>query len=476
MVYNNKVLLKGFFWSGLDKGGFVVLQLIMELVLARLLLPKDYGVIGIVLVFISLAITLSEGGFSNALIHKQDRTETDFSTVFYINIGIAAFLYLVIFVTAPYIEAVFGIADLALILRIVSLSIIFNASILVHKAKLSIAMDFKLQAKLSVLAVAVSGCLGIMLAYRGWGVWALVWQNLSMALLNALFFWVGYRWLPQNVFSFEALKKLFSFGSKIMLSAVIQAFYFNAYPLFIGRVLGTGNLGLYSKSTQFTQMPSNVMTTIAQRVLFPFFATHQNDDQKIFELNQLYTTICCIIFFPFFFIMATVAEPLVLLLFSETWIKMAPLFILLCLAYSFYPLIVNNMMMFQIKNKTGLFLKIEILTKIIGVAILVLTLKHGIIAVGYGLLVQQLIQFLITSYFVQTVLRKDILAQLRVILPFAVFAVLLFLGVRSAGLMLELGFLSKLFSGIIISVIAYGLFYLMFYRSVFHQLISMIKK
>jgi len=155
---------------------------------------------------------------------------------------------------------------------------------------------------------------------------------------------------------------------------------------------------------------------------------------------------------------------------------MAPLFILLCLAYSFYPLIVNNMMMFQIKNKTGLFLKIEILTKIIGVAILVLTLKHGIIAVGYGLLVQQLIQFLITSYFVQTVLRKDILAQLRVILPFAVFAVLLFLGVRSAGLMLELGFLSKLFSGIIISVIAYGLFYLMFYRSVFHQLISMIKK
>ena len=164
MAYTSKDLFKGLVWSGLDKLGFVALQLILELILARLLLPKDYGVIGIVLVFISLAVTFSEGGFSNALIHKQDRNETDYSTVFYFNIATAVFIYLIIFFTAPLVERFFKIEDLAAVLRVVSISIILNASILVHKAKLSLALDFKLQAKLSILAVVLSGIIGVYLA------------------------------------------------------------------------------------------------------------------------------------------------------------------------------------------------------------------------------------------------------------------------------------------------------------------------
>src|SRR5690606_23454278 len=227
-------------------------------------------------------------------------------------------------------------------------------------------------------------------------------------------FWIGYRWIPDWVFSFISLKSLLSFGSKVMISAIIQSIYFNAYPILIGRVLRTADLGLYTKSSQFTQMPASVLTNVLQRVLFPFFSSRQNDNDKLFQLNQFYTTVCCLIFFPLFFIMAAVAQPLIIFLFSEVWADMAPVFTLLCMGYAFYPLIVNNMMLFQVKNKTTLFLKIEIITKIIGFAILLLTVKHGILAIGYGILIQHVLQFLITSFFAQTVLNKSLLTKLAI--------------------------------------------------------------
>ncbi|RCU42967.1 lipopolysaccharide biosynthesis protein [Chryseobacterium lacus] len=475
MTYNSKDISKGLFWSAVDKFGFVALQLVLELILARLLLPRDYGVIAIVLVFVTLSLTLTEGGFSNALIQKLNRTEKDFSTVFYFNILAAAIIYLVIFLAAPSVEAFFNIENLATILRVISLSIIFNSSIMVHKAKLSIAMDFRLQAKYSLLSVFLSGGVAVWLAFDGYGVWALVYQNLLMTLFNALFLWIGYRWTPDWVFSFNSLKSLLSFGSKIMISAIIQAVYFNAYPILIGRVLRTADLGLYTKASQFTQMPASVLTNVLQRVLFPFFSSHQNDNDKLFQLNQFYTTVCCLIFFPLFFIMAAVAQPLIIFLFSEVWADMAPVFTLLCMGYAFYPLIVNNMMLFQVKNKTTLFLKIEIITKIIGFAILLLTVKHGILAIGYGILIQQVLQFLITSFFAQTVLNKSLLKQIAIVSPpflisFAIFVAVHFLvkDVETVAV--------KLISGSTLALVSYGLIYFLFYRNILSRIIAMAKK
>lgn len=476
MVYNSKDLSKGLFWSLLDKFGFVFLQLLLEIILARLLLPKDYGVIGIVLVVISFSVTLSEGGFSNALIQKQNRDETDFSTVFYFNIFIAVLIYGIIYFVSPLLETFFRIPDLTLILRIVSLSIIFNASVLVHKTKQSISMDFKLQAKLSLLAVFISGIIGVLLAYKGFGVWALVYQNLSLAFFNAVFLWIGYFWIPQKIFSWVALQSMFSFGSRIMASSIIQSIYFNAYPVLIGRMMGTRDLGFYSKSSQFTQMPSSLLTTIIQRVLFPYFSSYQNDNGKIFTLNQHYTKICCIIFFPIFFIMATVSKPLVIVLFSEKWVEMSTLFLLLCLAYSFYPLIVNNMMLFQVKNKASLFLKIEILTKIVGVAILIITIQQGIIAVGIGIMAQQVIQFLITSYFVQKMLQKSIMAQLKIIFPLLLVSVAIFVGVNYFLEKTNFENFPKIFFGVLLCLVAYASVFILFYKKFIQQMILMIKK
>jgi Membrane protein involved in the export of O-antigen and teichoic acid len=464
LEYKNKDLIRGFVWSGLDKLGVVFLQLALELILARLLLPKDYGVIGVVLVFISLAITFSEGGFSNALVHKLNRTETDFSTVFYFNMITSFLIVIIIFLIAPTVEKFFNISGLTLVLRVISVSIILNSVVLIHKVKLSIAMDFKSQAKYSLAAVFLSGIIGVYLAYHQYGVWALVFQNVAMAFFNAVFLWIGFRWFPKLEFSVESLKSLFSFGSKILASSLLQAAYFNSYPFLIGRVLSTRDLGLYAKSNQFTLMPSSVLTTVLQRVLFPYFSSHQSDDDRIFGLNQLYTKLSCLIFFPLFFVMAMVAQPLIIILFSEKWQDMTGIFVILCVAYTFYPLIVNNMMMFQVKNKTSLFLKIEILTKIIGLVFLLATINRGLIAIAYGILAQQIIQFIITSFFVQSVLNKNWLEQIKIILPFFFFSIGLLFLIRIGLHAIPLSLIWKLFLGLFFAVVGYMVFYFIFYR------------
>lgn len=476
MKYNKNEVIKGFIWSGLDKLGVVVLQLALELILARLLLPKDYGIVGAVLIFVSFAITLSEGGFSNALIQKKNRTELDYSTVFIFNLIVGVLIYFILFFSAPFIESFFRIEGLTIILRVITVGIIFNASIVVHKVRLSLLMDFKSQAKYSLISVLLSGIIGVFLAYKGFGEWALVFQSVSFAFFNALFLWLGYKWFPKMVFSFQSLKELFGFGSKILLSSIIQSIYFNSYPVLIGRVLPTKDLGIYSKTNQFTQMPASVLTNVIQRVLFPFFSSYQNDDEKIFSMNQLYTKICILLFFPLFFILALIAQPFILVFFSQKWAEMVNLFAILCITYSFYPLIVNNMMLFQVKNKPALFLKIEMITKITGVIILFVTIHKGIFTIGVGLFLQQILQFFITTVILQLVLRKNIFEQIKIFLPLFVFSILFFFVGRYFLSTLSISLLMKLIIGIIIGLLFYGSIYFTFFKKDILLIIDKIKK
>ncbi len=475
-MYSKNDILKGLFWSGVEKFGFVFLQILLEIVLARLLLPKDYGIMGIVMVFTAISVVFAEGGFTNALINKQDRNEIDFSTVFYSNLFISLFIYFLIFIFAPFIENFFGVEHLSIILKVVMISLVLNASILVHKTKLTIAMNFKLQAKLSLIALIISGCIGIYLAYKNFGVWSLIYQYLSMTALNSLLLWIWVPWFPKRVFSLNSLSSLFSFGSKILIASAVQTFYFNAFSIVIGKFLGTKNLGLYSKSNQFTVMPASTLTNIGQRVLFPFFSSYQGDKQKLFELNQLYTKICCLLFFPFFFTIAIVAEPLVLQLLSNKWKDMVPLFTILCFGYVFYPFIVNNMMIFQIKNKTTLFLKVEIFTKLIGLILLIITIQYGLIAIIYGILIHYILQLIMTAFFANKILEKSAWKQIQIIIPFLIFSFALFFILRFLLQNFIENTILKILVGSFISIIAYFLFYFAFYQEEIKEIKLLIRK
>lgn len=475
MAYTKKEVFTGLLWSGLDKFGFVAIQLILELILARLLLPEHYDIIGIVLIFTSFSLIIAEGGFSNALIQKLNRTETDYSTVFYANLLIAVFIYLLIFVSAPFFESFFEKENLSTILRWVGLTVILNATTVVHKTKLSIAMNFRLQAKVSLISVFLSGCVAVYLAYQGYGVWALVIQFLLMTLLNTILLWIGFRWIPSLEFSAESLKKLFSFGSKILASSVMQSAFFNMYPFVIGRSLPAGSLGLYVKSNQFTQMPSSVLTTVLQRVLFPFFSSHQKDNEKVYHLHLFYSKLCAMFLMPIFFLLAIFAEKLIPVVFSQNWASMSEVFMYLAIAYSFYPLIVQNMTLLQVKNKTSLFLNIEIGVKLLGLIILFFSLQFGLTGIVLGIAVHQFFQFLISSSVIQLVLSKSVFGQVIEILPIILWSAFLFLIFNMD--IVDISSLSweNIIFTVIILVLSYLILHLLFYRKMYYDIRLMLR-
>ncbi|MBF6609808.1 MAG: oligosaccharide flippase family protein, partial [Chryseobacterium sp.] len=260
MSFRKEQLVKGVVWSGIDKVGMVAIQLLLELVLARYVLPIEYGIIGLAMIFISLGTLFSESGFANALIHNQDRTEVDFSTAFYFNFLIALSVVLVVVLTAPYIAIFFNTPILAKVLKLISLCIIFNSLVMVHKTKLSISMDFKTQAKITFISLILSGIISVMMAINGYGVWALVVQILSQSIFTFLLFSVFNFWKPLPVFSRNSFKKLFGFGSHVLLAGIIQSIYINLYNLLIGKRMSTVTLGLYTKSNQFTLFPAGLVS------------------------------------------------------------------------------------------------------------------------------------------------------------------------------------------------------------------------
>ena len=426
MTYKKEEFVKGILWSAIDKFGIVAVQIILEIVMARLLLPSDYGVMGVVAVFLAIGQVFTDGGFSNALIQKQDRTEIDFSTVFFCNIIISGAIYILLFFSAPFISQFYNLPVLTDIIRIIGFTIIINSLVIVHRTKLSISLNFKIQAKFSLMSVFFSGAVGLFLALNGYGVWSLVYQSLLLYVLNAAFLIFNLRWMPLFVFSKKSFDTLFYFGSKILMASLVQAIYNNLYSVLIAKKFSTKELGLYSKANQFTLFPISTLTTVMQRVAFPYLSSYQEDNDKLFSLNQKFTKLNLILIVPLFFGISALSEPIVKIVFSKAWVDLIPIIRILSVAFVFYPVIVNNMFLFQIKNQTKIYLRIEVVTKITGILILLGTIKYGIIIMSFGLLLQQFLQLIITSLYSNRLLGKHLFSQLKMIAPHIIVSMLIF--------------------------------------------------
>lgn len=458
-----KSVVNGVFWSAVDRFAVVAIQVIFEILLARLLLPSDYGLLGMVAVFIAIAHVFVDGGFMNALIQKQDRSEKDYSTVFVTSLILSLFIYIVLFFAAPAIAAFYDKEQLIPIVRVLGLNIVFNSIALVYRTKLSVSMDFKLQAKFSVLSVLISGVFGLVLAYIGFGVWALVLQLVTLYGLNTVLLMVNLRWIPRLEFSMESFKLLFGFGSKLLLASIINAIYTNLYHLLIGKVFNDHKLGLYTKSSQFTLYPSSMMTNTLQRVMYPFLSQFQEDDKKLFELNKQYYMLIAMIFFPLFFGLSMLAEPFVRLLLTDVWIEAVPLIRILSIAFLLYPLINVNMFVFQIKGMPNRFLFVEILTKVSGVIILIITLRYNLIVIAWGILLQYILQLLITSYMSDKVLRVKVFTQIRLLMPLLAFSCVVYLSVYFALELITSSWV-QLLGGMVFVVVLYGAYYMFFMK------------
>ena len=313
--------VRGVPWSFVERFSVQGVTFILELIIARLVGPDNFGLIAMLAIFMSVSQVFIDGGFSSALIQRQERTEADFSTVFYINIGISLVLYLLLFACAPLIATFFNQPILAPVTRVYSLNLVVNSLVAVNKTKLTIAVDFKTQSKISFFSAFLSGTLGVVLAYLGWGVWAIVWQTLACAALNVVLSFYYVRWFPRSRFSSASFHRLFSYGSKLLVANLISSVYAKIYDVVVGKKFSANRLGLYSRADKFNQFASSNISGILQRVSFPVLSRIQDDDTRLLSAYRKYLQMSALVVFPLIMGLCGIARPLIEILLGQEGLR-----------------------------------------------------------------------------------------------------------------------------------------------------------
>lgn len=376
-----KETLKGVKWTAIEKIALQGIQFVIGLILARLLTPSDFGLVGMLAIFISVSQTFVDGGFSNALIRKIDRTDVDCSTAFYFNIVIGLVFYGLLFVTSPWVAAFFNTPILSDLLRVLSVSIFVNSLAVVQVAKLTVNINFKAQARATVCSVILSGCIGIGMAYNGYGVWSLVWQTVFGAIFKCVILWFQTKWKPKAVFSMESFHNLFSYGSKILASNLLGTIYNNMTTIAIGKFYTSKDLGYYSRGQQFASLPSTAIIDTIGRVTFPILAKIQNDDEHLVSVYRKYIKVTSIPILFFLTLLASVARPLILVLLTEKWLDAAIFLQIFCFAFMTDHISKLNLNLLQIKGRSDLYLRLEIIKKVIAFAILLCSMPFGVFVI-----------------------------------------------------------------------------------------------
>lgn len=409
--------MRGTVWSSIERFSVQAVSFIVMIIMARILTPDDYGLVAMITIFIAISQTLVDSGFSNALIRKQDRNETDNSTVFYFNIVVGIILYLILFFCAPLIAKFYDEPLLIPITRVISLSILINSFNVVQCAILTSKIDFKTFAKASLSASTIGGLVGITMAYNGFGVWSIVFYQITTSIINAVMLWILSKWRPKLLYSWKSFRELFGFGSKLALSAIISTLYENIYLIIIGKVFKAADLGYYTRASQFAQFPSSNLTGIIQRVTYPILCTIQNDTIRLRDVYRRFLRLSAFIVFPMMVGLAALAKPLILLLLNDQWAFSIILLQIICFSMMWYPIHAINLNLLQVMGRSDLFLKLEIIKKCIGVTILCITVPLGLIAMCIGGIVSSILCLVVNTHYTGKLIQVGFLLQMRDLLP-----------------------------------------------------------
>lgn len=405
--------IKGVFWSFLEKFGSQLILLISQIVLARLLEPEDFGLIGMLAIFIGVSQAFIDSGFDNALIQKKDVNQTDYSTVFYFNIAIGFALYLILFVAAPYIADFFHQPLLVNLTRIVCVILAVNSFGLIHLVKFKIEMNFKAIAQVVVIANFLSAFVGVGMAFLGYGVWALAGQIIGIYFFRTVLFWVKSSWRPSLVFSIQSFKQLFRFGSKLLLSGIISQTFENIYLMVIGRMFSVTALGFYSQAKKLQQVPVTTLAQVVGNVTFPAFSKIQDDNEKLKQGFRKLIKLLVFVNFPLMLGLAVIAKPMLVLVLGVKWLPSAPYFQLLCIAGMIYTLHASNLNMLKVKGRSDLFLYLEIIKKSIIVVAIIIGLNWGIMGLVVGQICTSFISFFINAFYTGKLISYTIPNQIK---------------------------------------------------------------
>lgn len=396
-LYGKKSVVSSLFWKFLERGGSQSIQFIVQIILARLLSPKEFGTIAIVIVFIDLAQVFVQGGFNTALIQKKDSDKLDFSSIFYLSLIISLLSYILIYVCSPFVAEYYNDPNLVSVLRTLALILFPGALNSVQNAYVSKNMLFKVLFKCSLIATVISGILGILAANIGFGVWSLVIQQLTFHIVNSIVLWITVKWRPELIFSFERVKQLFSFGSRVLLANFVYRFYINLRVLIIGRVYTPTDLAFYQRGEQIPRVMVNNIDGSIQSVILPTLAGIQDDILRVKNTVKRTVSISSYIIFPIMIGIFVVAKPLVILLLTEKWIAAVPFLQIFCLTYALWPLITINLQPIRALGRSDLILKLEVIKRVIGIIIIGVSLPYGIYAVAIGAFLERFIEVIINA-------------------------------------------------------------------------------
>ena len=391
--------VKGVAWSGIDNVAQYVMTFVVGIVLARLLTPDDYGLLGIIGIFTAVCAALINGGFANALIRKKDVTDDDYNTAFIVNFGMSLLLYAIIYFCSPFIAEFFGRNELVSLTRVSSIGIIIGALAIVQQTRLTKRIDFKTQTKITLIASISSGVIGIVMALMGYGVWSLVAQQLSSQLIRTLFLWLFNHWTPALSFSATSFKDLFGFGWKIMVSGVLDTVWKELYQVVVGKYYSPATLGQYTRAKQFSQLFSSNLTAVIQRVTFPVLSNIQDDKQRMVSVYRRIIKTTMFITAVSMLSLGAVSEPLLYCLIGPQWHEASTYLPLICVASSLYPLHAINLNMLQVQGRSDLFLVLEIIKKILGLGPLLVGAFVGIMSMLYVSLFTGVICYFLNSYW-----------------------------------------------------------------------------
>ena len=418
--------VKGVLWNALSTFSTQGIQFVISIVLARLLNPSDYGVIGLTYVFLIICQVLVNSGFSNALIRKIDRTQEDLSTVFYYNIIASVIMYLILFGVAPYIALFYELPILVPLIRFIALSLIIGSFSQVQVAIYKIKLEFKSIAKVSISTSLVSGILGILLAFYGFGVWALAIQTVFSSFMSVIFYWLMSKWRPSFIFSWKSFHELFAYGSKLLLAQLLDTLYTNIYPIVIGKFYSPAQLGHYSRAQHYAQFPSSNLTGVIQNVTFPVLSELQNDDARLSSAYRRMLKLTAFIIFPLMLGLSAIAKPLVVLLIGEKWAFCAVLLQIMCFSMMWYPVHAINLNLLQVKGRSDLFLKLEVIKKFLGLCILFASIPLGLVGMCYFGILSSLICLFINTYYTGKLIGVGFRIQIADLIPILILALVMF--------------------------------------------------
>lgn len=409
--------ISGVKWNAIDRLSSHGIQFLFSIFIARLLLPEDYGLIAMLNIFLAISQTFIYSGFGSALIRKIDSTDDDFSTVFYFNVIVAIVCYIVLFYTSPLIADFYNVPLLEEVMRVFSISLVINSLSLIHDTKLSISLNFKSRALISIISAILTGSIGLWVAYAGYGVWALVIQSILASLLRTIFLWIIVKWHPLFIFSWKSFKELFSFGSKLLASGLLDTLYNNIYTLVIGKVFSPSILGTYSKANALAQFPSSNMTGVLQSVTFPVLSKIQNYGDRLSNVYMRTLKVSAFVIFPLMVGLAAVADPFIRLALTDKWEGVIPLLQIICFALMWYPIHAINLNILKVKGRSDYFLKLELIKKVQGILFLVFTVPMGIVAMCYGKVISSMISLIWNTYYTKKLIGYGYFAQMKDLLP-----------------------------------------------------------